>query len=185
MKIDLTYDYILFSYLILYLLFIWWKYLDGTVVKNPLAHAGDVRAAGLIPVLERFCGIGNGNPFQYSCPENCLDRQPWWAIVHGVARTWTGLNNWAQTHTHTHRRRNWVNGSRIHSLCSFHVQSNSSYSRGIRIWSCLGSWCLDNSWRHYQLNNVSDLRDKVKYLKMIIDFKTWIWKLVVCILLLF
>ena len=102
-----------------------------------------------------------------------------------VARTWTGLNNWAQTHTHAHRRRNWVNGSRIHSLCSFRVQSNSSYSRGIRIWSCLGSWCLDNSWRHYQLNNISDLRDKVKYFKMIVDFKTWIWKLVICILLLF
>ena len=130
-------------------------------------------------------GEGNGNPLQYSCPENSLDRQPWWAIVHGVARSWTGLNNWAQTHTHTHTCRNWVNGSRIHSLCSFHVQSNSSYSRGIRIWSCLGSWCLDNSWRHYQLNKISDLRDKVKYFKTIVDFKTWIWKLVICILLLF
>ena len=102
MKIDLTYDYILFSYLILYLLFIWWKYLDGTVVKNPLAHAGDVRAAGLIPVLERFCGIGNGNPLQYSCPENCLDRQPWWAIVHGLqgrGQDWTTEHKHTRTHT--------------------------------------------------------------------------------------
>ena len=43
------------------------------MVKNPLAHVGDVRAVGLIPGLERFCGVGNRNPLQYSCPENSLD----------------------------------------------------------------------------------------------------------------
>ena len=45
----------------------------GTVVKNPPANAGDARDAGLIPRLGRSPGEGNGNPFQYSCPENSMD----------------------------------------------------------------------------------------------------------------
>ena len=42
----------------------------STVVKNPPANAGDARDAGLIPRLERSPGEGNGDPLQYSCPEN-------------------------------------------------------------------------------------------------------------------
>ena len=34
-------------------------------------------------------GEGNGNPFQYSCLENSMDRGAWWATVHGVAKNWT------------------------------------------------------------------------------------------------
>jgi len=44
------------------------------VVKNPLADAGDIRDAGSITGLGRSPGEGNGNPFQYSCLENPLDR---------------------------------------------------------------------------------------------------------------
>ena len=44
------------------------------MVKNPPANAGDVRDSGSIPDLERFPGEGNGNPFQYSCLENSMDR---------------------------------------------------------------------------------------------------------------
>ena len=52
------------------------------VVKNPPANAGDIRDAGLIPRLERSPGEGNGNPLQYSCLENPMDRSlvgysPW------------------------------------------------------------------------------------------------------------
>ena len=43
------------------------------VVKNPLANTGDVRDTGLIPGLRRFPG-GHGNPLQYSCLENPMDR---------------------------------------------------------------------------------------------------------------
>ena len=46
----------------------------GTVVKNPPDNAGDTIDAGLIPGLERSHGGGNGNPLQYSCLENFLDR---------------------------------------------------------------------------------------------------------------
>jgi len=45
--------------------------------------------AGLIPGSGRSPGEGNGSPFQYSCPENSMDRGAWWAIVHGVARSRT------------------------------------------------------------------------------------------------
>ena len=45
----------------------------GTVVKNPPANPGDSKDAGLIPGSGRYPGEGNGNPFQYSCPENSMD----------------------------------------------------------------------------------------------------------------
>ena len=62
---------------------------DGMVVKNP-AKAGDV---GSIPGSGRPPGGGNGNPLQYSCLENPMDRGGWWATVHGVAKSWTQLSN--------------------------------------------------------------------------------------------
>ena len=55
----------------------------GSVVKNPPANAGDVNS---IPELGRSSGEGNGNPLQYSCLENSMDREAWQAIVHGVTR---------------------------------------------------------------------------------------------------
>ena len=50
---------------------------DGSVVKNPPANAGDIGDAGLIPGSERSPGSGNGNPLQYSCLENSMDRGAW------------------------------------------------------------------------------------------------------------
>ena len=47
------------------------------VVKNPPANAGDIRDAGSIPGLGRFPGEGHGNPLQYSCLENYMDRRAW------------------------------------------------------------------------------------------------------------
>ena len=55
----------------------------GSVVKNPPANAGDM---GLIPGLGRSPREGNGNPLQYSCLENPVDKGAWWATVHGVAK---------------------------------------------------------------------------------------------------
>ena len=54
--------------------------------KNPPANAGD---ASLIPGSGRFPGGGNGNPLQYSCLENSMDRVAWWATVYGVAKSQT------------------------------------------------------------------------------------------------
>ena len=61
------------------------------VVKNPPANAGDLRDVGSIPGLGRSPGGGNGNPLQYSCLENLIDRGNWWAIVHRVTKSWTWL----------------------------------------------------------------------------------------------
>ena len=59
------------------------------VLKNPPANAGEERVAGLTPELGRYSGIGNGNPLQYSCLENSMDRGAWWATVHGVTKNQT------------------------------------------------------------------------------------------------
>ena len=56
------------------------------MVNNPLASAGDIRDAGLIPGLGRFSGEGNNNPLQYPCLENLMDREAWQATVHRVAK---------------------------------------------------------------------------------------------------
>ena len=56
------------------------------VVKKPPANAGDIRGTGLIPGSGRSLEGGNSNPFQYSWPENPMDRGAWWGTVHGVAR---------------------------------------------------------------------------------------------------
>ena len=55
-------------------------------VKNPPANAEDVSDAGLISGLGRSPGGGHSNPHQYSCLENPMNREAWWATVHGVAR---------------------------------------------------------------------------------------------------
>ena len=52
------------------------------VVNNPPANAGDIWDMGSIPESGRSLGGGHGNPFQYSCLENPMDRGAWWATVH-------------------------------------------------------------------------------------------------------
>ena len=56
---------------------------SDSVVKNLPANAGDLDS---IPGLGRYPGEGNGNPIQYSCLRNPMDRGAWRATVHGVAR---------------------------------------------------------------------------------------------------
>ena len=68
-----------------------WGFPDGIVIKNPPANAGDIRDTSLIPQLGWSPGVGNGNPLQYSCLENSMDRGAWWATVHRVTRSWTPL----------------------------------------------------------------------------------------------
>ena len=73
----------------------------GTVVKNLPANAGDTGDIGLIPELGRSPGEGNGNPLQYSCLENSMNRRAWWTTVHGIKNSWTLLNTHTHKHTHT------------------------------------------------------------------------------------
>ena len=51
------------------------------VVKNQPANAGDIRDAGLIPESGRYPGGGHGNPLQYSCLKNSMDKKPPWSLA--------------------------------------------------------------------------------------------------------
>jgi len=56
-----------------------------SVGKESACSAGDPSS---IPQLGRSPGEGNGNPLQYPCLENLIDRGAWWAAVHGVTKSW-------------------------------------------------------------------------------------------------
>ena len=61
-----------------------WSFPGGSVGKESVCNAGDPDS---IPGLGRSPGEGNGNPLQYSCLENPMDRGAWQAIVHGVTKS--------------------------------------------------------------------------------------------------
>jgi len=61
------------------------------VVKNLPANAGDVRDMGSILGSGRSSGGGHSNPLKYSCLENPMDREAWWATAHKIKRSWTRL----------------------------------------------------------------------------------------------
>ena len=61
------------------------------LVKNPPVNAGNIRDVGSIPGSGRSPGGGHGNPLQYSCLENPMDRGTWRTTVHGVAKSHTRL----------------------------------------------------------------------------------------------
>ena len=67
------------------------------VVRNLQANAGDIRDKSSIPGSGRSPGGEYGNPPQYSCLENSMDRGVWWATVHGIAES--GMTE--VTHTYT------------------------------------------------------------------------------------
>ena len=64
--------------------------------KASASKAGDL---GSIPGSGRSPGEGNGNSLQYSCLENPMDGEAWWAIVHGVAKSWTRLSHFTIHYT--------------------------------------------------------------------------------------
>ena len=59
------------------------------MVKNPSVNAGEIRNTGWIPGLGKSPGEGHGNPLQYSCLRNLMDRRAWQATVHWVVKSWT------------------------------------------------------------------------------------------------
>ena len=62
---------------------------SGSAVKESTCNAGAVGDMGSIPELGKYPGGGYGNPLQYSCLDNPMDRGAWWATVHRVAKSWT------------------------------------------------------------------------------------------------
>ena len=61
-------------------------FLCGSNTKESACNAGD---RGSIPESERSTGEGNGYPLKYSCQENSMDGETWWATFHGIAKSWT------------------------------------------------------------------------------------------------
>ena len=76
----------------------------GSDKKESACNEGDL---GSTPGSGRFPGEGTGNPLQYSCLENPMNRGAWWAIVHGVAKSWTRLSD-----QHTHNSK-WSRGLNV------------------------------------------------------------------------
>ena len=71
-------------------------FFDGSDGKVSACSAGD---PGSVPGSGRYPGEGNGNPLQYSCLENSKDGGAWWATVHGVPKSQTGLSDFTFTFT--------------------------------------------------------------------------------------
>ena len=66
-----------------------WGFPGGSVVKNLPTSAEDAEDASLVPGLGRSPGGGHGNPLQYFCLENPMDRGAWRAAAHGIAKKTT------------------------------------------------------------------------------------------------
>ena len=64
-----------------------WASQVALIVKNQPANVGEAKDVGSIPGSGRSLAVGNGNPLQYSCLENSMDRGTWWVIVHGVEKS--------------------------------------------------------------------------------------------------
>ena len=88
-----------------------------TVVKNLPANARDLRDAGSVPGLWRYPGGGDGNPLQYSCLENPIDRRAWWATVHRIEKSWEQPKQLSM-HTHSVYMSTLLSQESIHSICS-------------------------------------------------------------------
>ena len=135
------------------------------MVKNSPANAGDLRDTGLIPGSWRSSGGGHGNPLEYSCLENLMDRGAWWATVHGVAKCQTWLKQ-LSTHTCiTVGMFAWVNlGSHIPFDTRDILEVGLAWLYPWRVWvitqgtQCLPSPPQPGSWicwrKHKLLKNV-------------------------------
>ena len=65
---------------------------DVSAGKESTCNPEDTGDSGLIPGSGKSPRGGNGNPLQYPCLKNPVDRGPWWATVHGVSKSWTQLS---------------------------------------------------------------------------------------------
>ena len=102
------------------------------MVKNLLAYAGDV---GSMSGLRRFPGRGHGNPLQYSCLENAMDKGAWWVIVHGFEKSQTRLTEHVCVHAHTH----------THARTHTHTHTHTHYPRQMDLFGEKGIICSDDS----------------------------------------
>ena len=94
---------------------------------------------------------GNGNSLQYSCLENPLDSGAWQALVHGVAKSWTRLSNWAHTHSPCSRHDAFGLKSKITSaimVWKHKVLFGSFFNQGRRV-------CFSESFLPHSLQDLT------------------------------
>ena len=102
----------------------------GSGIQNLPASEGDLRDLGSIPVLGRSPGGGNGNPLQYFCLENLMDREAWRSAVYGVTKSWTSLKTLAPWKKSYDKPRQCIKKQR------YHFADKGSYSQSYGISSC-------------------------------------------------
>ena len=129
------------------------------VVKNPLAKAGDVRDVSSIPGSRRSPLGGHGNPLQYSCLENPMDRVAWWATVH---RNTTEATSHIIPIVQIQRYEIIVTGVFFFSFCfsfcfSFYGINVNSYHKDNKIIYCIIQLHLLNVNNIIQVVNISYL----------------------------
>ena len=117
--------YIYYNCTVIYILYIIstvievFYYLGGSNGKESACSVGDL---GLIPGMGRAPGGGHGNPLQYSCLENFIDRRAWRATAHGVTERRTQLNDWL-----THKSFSWVQEKINHEHSKVYAAEPLSY----------------------------------------------------------
>jgi len=102
------------------------------VVKNLPANAGELGDVDFSPGSGRSHGEGHGNPLQYSCLENPMDRGAWQATVHRIAKSWTQLKQ-LSTHAHTQRNNGRVNKNISSPTSLLALKYNHTFS-SLTIW---------------------------------------------------
>ena len=116
----------------------------GSAVKKSACNAGATGNTDSIPGSGRSPGEGHGNPLQYSCLENPMDRGAWWVTVHGVAKSWPWLKR-LSTHVGTHvgrRGGHWTkcsSTSKKELTVGLVVLVMDIYALGTQRWIVVGS----------------------------------------------
>ena len=111
----------------------------GSDGKAPACNAGD---PGSIPGSGRSTGEGNGNPLQYSCLENSMDGEAWWATVHGVTKSWAQLSDFTftvdlQGCSSPRYTEKWLNYTHTHTHTIFRFFSLIGYYKMLSIVPCV------------------------------------------------
>ena len=128
------------------------------MVKNLPANAADTRDTNLIPGLGRSPIVGNGNPLQYSCLENSMVREAWWATVRGFSKRRQTERLSTHTHTHTHTRET----KELTAQCfTLKKQTSPSYKEGNKIFIRI-LWAVS-------LQNVNALTSKENYPRQLLQ----------------
>ena len=172
MTIKWKWESCLFEYLFIYFGFPYW--LSG---KDPTCQCRDV---GSIPGSGRFLRERNGNPIQYSCLENPMYREAWWAKVHAVEKSQSQLSNKTTTYLTVLSFSCNMWDLEFNQYIDWLFQSGLSDDMGLfkyyYVIPFLGTWTSPNS-QYWKSNWLYPLQTKMEKLYTVSKNKTgsWLW----------